>query len=176
MKKIIIAVFLILSTLSFSQRVRFKIIPEKTEVDYIGAITLYTEIINKSNKNITILKPSTQYNQKWMYYDVQNDCADIPAWESEYAEPVSYNETDLLIIPPNSKVEITINGRFNANMLSCKSESFQIKLFYDANNLIKDPSIRNCNAEEIKILKMLTPVKIESKKVKINFMLKTSNF
>jgi hypothetical protein len=165
--KTLLFTFLIISNLTFSQKVNFEIIKDKTEIDNIGAVILYVEVINKSKKEITILKPKTIFNQKWRYYDVKIECTDIPEWQGEQQKRMAYSESDLLVIPAKSKVEIIINGRMNANMLSCNSKTFQLELFYDANELIKNPETRNCNSDELKIIKKLTPIKIKSKRESI---------
>jgi hypothetical protein len=149
--------------------VSFNILNEKTQVDNIGAITLYVEVINKSNNAVTILKPATDYRQKWRYYKCNIiKCDDIPLWASMEHEYFPYEESDLLKIPAKSKVVISINGRNNGNMLSCNSKNFELKLSYDAGKLLKDFNIEKANLDEIKVLKKLTPIKIESKIVNIN--------
>ncbi|ENA1795606.1 hypothetical protein ABF176_002453 [Flavobacterium psychrophilum] len=167
MRKTLLIAFLIISNLTFAQKASFKIITEQTEIDDIGAVTLYVDVINNSKKDITILKPATDFNQKWRFYDVKNECDNIPEWQGEQQKMMAYSESDLLVIKAKTKVEIIINGRMNANMLSCKSKTFQIELFYDANELIKNPETRNCNSDELKIIKKLTPIIIKSKKENI---------
>ncbi|ERJ59876.1 hypothetical protein [Sphingobacterium paucimobilis] len=167
MKKILLLAFMIIANLAFSQKVTFKIIKDKTEVDNIGAIILHVEVINKSKNDITILKPATDFNQKWRYYDVEIDCSNIPLWSAGDQEMIDYEESDLLVIPAKSKVEIIINGRKNANMLACDSRTFQLKLFYDAKELINRTETGNLNSDEIQVVKKLTPIRIESKKTSI---------
>jgi len=165
-KTFLLLVFI--TQLSFAQKVSFNILKEKTEIDNIGALTLYVEVINKSNKAITILKPATDYRQKWRYYDCNMiKCDDVSIWESMEHVNLPYEESDLLEIPAKSKVVISINGRYNCNALSCYSKKIELELFYDVKKLLKDFSIERANVEEIKVLKKLTQIKIESKIVNI---------
>lgn len=163
MKKAFLFVLLFTTQLTFAQKVSFRIIKDKTEVDNIGAITLHVEVINTSGNDVTILKPATDFRQKWRYYDVTIKCNDIPLWEvpAKEQEKIAYNESDLLVIPSKSKVEIIINGRQNANMLACNSKIFQLKLTYDAGKLIENSS------SESLIVKKLTTIKIESIETRI---------
>lgn len=167
MKRILLFVYLIIPNLTFAQKVSFEIIKDKTKVDEIGAITLYVEVINKSKKDITILKPATNDNQKWRYYDVKIECPEIPEWSGPIQEKRTYSESDLLVIPAKSTVELVIDGEMNANMLACNSKTFQLELFYNANELIKNPETRYCNSEGIEIVKKLSKIKIASKKTNI---------
>ena len=74
----------------------------------------------------------------------------------------AYSESDLLVIKANSKVEIIINGRQNANALGCNSKEFQLKLIYDASKLIEGTTGEFINLNEQEIVKKLTPIRIES--------------
>ncbi len=66
MKKLLVLLLLATTILS-AQNATFKIIKQKTVVDAIGAVILYVEVINNSKKEITILKPATDYSQKWRF-------------------------------------------------------------------------------------------------------------
>lgn len=167
MNKLLLLAFLFITQLTYAQKVSFKIIKDKTEVDSIGAITLYVKVINKSKNNITILKPATDFRQKWRYYDVKIECNEMPLWAMEEQEKIAYIESDLLVITSKSKVEIIINGRQNANLLACYSKIFQLKLTYDAGKLIEDINTESLTLHEKEIVKRLTPIKIESKETKI---------
>lgn len=167
MKKIAFLTLLFLVQFGFAQKVSFKILKEKTELDGIGAIILYVDVINKSTKDIVILKPATDYPQKWRYYTSENECesdSPPPIWQVPSHSKINYNESDLLVIPAKSVVKIVINGRHNANGMACNSKNFSVKLFYDANELIAESSN---NSIEEGVIKKLTPIKIESKKTKI---------
>lgn len=167
MKKTLLFVLLFFTQFAFAQKVSFEIIKDKTEIDNIGAVILYVDVINESEKDIVILKPATGFDQKWRFYNVDIECADMPIWEDKEQTKIAYIESDLLVIPAKSKVEIIINGRKNANMLACDSKKFILKLTYDASELIKNAETNNCNLDEIKIVKKLTPIKIESEKTNI---------
>lgn len=170
MKKTLFFSFLLISNLTFAQKVSFEIINTKTQRDNIGAIILHVKVSNKSRQDITILKPSTDFNQKWRYYNAEIECSMLPLWDAgniNNIKRIAYCDSDLLVIPAKSNTEIIINGRHNADMLCCNSKTFQVKLSYDASELIKESTTQNLNADELKIVKMLTPIKIESKKTQI---------
>lgn len=159
-------VLLFITQMTFAQEVSFKIIKDKTTVDNIGAITLYVEVINKSETDITILKPATDFRHKWRYYDCVIECDNMPLWNRTEEQKIAYNESDLLVISSKSKVEIILNGRNNTNTLTCNSKDFKLKLVYDAVELIEMNTV-SLNIEEKEIVKKLTPVRIQSKETKI---------
>ena len=166
-----ILILILITQFSFAQKVHFNILQEKTKVDNIGAITLYVEVINKSNNSVKILKPATDYKQKWRYYNCNLiKCDDIPIWDggSGNDKLYPYEDSDLLIIPAKSKIIISINGRYNTNMLACYSKIIELQLLYNTTDLLKELNSQNLNLEEMVVLKKLTPLKIESKIVKIN--------
>ena len=168
MKKTLLLLLISITQLSFSQEVNFKIIEEKTVADEIGAITLYAEVINNTENDITILKPATKFRQKWRFYNCNIQCDNIPLWTTEAVDNYTeYYESDLLIVPKKSKEEIIINGRHNANMLVCEDEIFKLELTYDAGELIENIDNMNLNIYEKEIVKKLTPLTIKSKESKI---------
>lgn len=172
MKKLLILLLLATTILS-AQNATFKIIKQKTVVDAIGAVILYVEVINNSKKEIKILKPATDYSQKWRFYNCDINCNNIPLWESAgNRERLIFAESDLIKIPAKSKQVLSVNGRYNCNMLSCESETFEIKLIYDVREILQNPNVNNGNLQEIEMLKKLTLIKIESALTKINRVIK----
>ena len=167
MKTLIFSLLLLVTNLTFAQKVNFKILKDKTEVDKQGFITLYAEVINKTKNDITILKPSTDFNQKWRYYTSEMDCEIRSPWFAMETKKINYNDSDLLLIAAKSKLIIKVNGRLNTNSLSCQSDQFEVKLKYDISELIEDDKKDRLTFDEKSILEKLTSIKIESKKTKI---------
>lgn len=171
MKKRALVLLIFITQLTFAQRINFKIIEDRTEVDDIEAITVHVEVLNNTKNDITILKPATEFNQKWRYYKSKVECPSDPTlWVSEIQIETPYTESDLLVITAKSKAEIIINGRKNCGSLSCGSKEFELQISYDASELINNLNTKNLNSNEIEILQKLTPIRIESIKTKIKML------
>ena len=170
MKKFFLYTLLLLSTqLIYGQRVYFKILDEKTEVDKYGVITLYVETGNKSKKDINILKPATDDNQKWRYYTSEIECENRPLWVSAgEVKKQPYSDFDILTIPSKSKIEIIVKGYLNTDNLGCLSENFKVKLIYDVKELIDDINSNSLTDAEKIVIKKLSRIKIVSKSTFIN--------
>lgn len=166
--KYLILLLLLISPAGFAQNVSFSILKNKTQIDKIGAITLFVEVINKSKSEVTILTPASDVRQKWRYYDCEVDCGEKPIWQDngDYKR-LPYVSSNLLVISPKGKAEIIIDGRHNTNSLSCNLKNFSVKLLYDATELINSLNGKNLSESEKEVIKKLTPIKIESKKTKI---------
>ncbi|MDY3339520.1 hypothetical protein PG279_10085 [Riemerella anatipestifer] len=170
MKRILILTLFVFTHLAVAQSVKFKIAKNKVKLDKYGRFTLVVKVINNSPKEIIILKPAVNNRQKWRYYNGELDCPEIRMIlrdDSTDSSTISYNESDLLIIPSKSKTEISIDGRYNTNsLLQCKANKFKLKLLYDASELLKQ--VDNNDSQEVDIIKKITPIKIESKLTVIN--------
>lgn len=168
-QKTVLVLMLFVAQVTLAQKVTFKIIDQKIKTDNIGALTLNVEVINKSKKDITILQPATNYDQKWMYYTADIDCNSPVVWEGSPREHVDYTESDLLVIPAKSTKQIVVDGRNNTNSLSCNSSKAKVKLIYNPAELLMNMN-KELNASEIEVIKKLSPIKIESKMVELELL------
>lgn len=161
----------IITHTTVAQKATFTILTDKTEVDADANIILHVAVTNKSKNDIVILRPATHAINKWRYYTNTIDCDDIPMNEmGGQGLKVNYNDFDLLTIPSKSKVEIKVNGKYNGNILACSSKNFEVKLYYDATELIENYKAKKLGSDEMETVAKLTPIKIESKKVVIKFL------
>lgn len=166
MKYIILQVaFLLFTAITFGQNVSFMILKDKTKVDRYGVVILQVMVKNKSNEAITIFKPAEKFNQKWRYYQTEMKCDDVPIFAIERVKKIDYNNYDLLKIPAKSNVIITVDGNNNTNVLACNSKKFKVKLIYNVIDFIKNK--KDLTTEERSVIEKLTPIRIESKQVKI---------
>lgn len=166
-KKIFIYLLLLFACPVFAQNVSLKILKKETTIDQMGFVKLVVEIKNKSKSEITILKPAIKPDQKWRYYDIDIECNDMPIFMGVEVNLVEYSDDDLITISPNSTIKLLVDGRYNANMLSCNSKKFKVELFYDSNELLKDIDEKGLSFTEKELIKKLTPMKMTSKKTKI---------
>lgn len=170
LQKATLLVVLFISQLALAQKVTFKITDTKVKTDNIGALTLHVDVINKSNKAVTILLPATNHDQKWMYYSANIQCNSPSIWDAGATrEQTDYNEADLLVIPAKSTKQIVVGGRNNTNSLSCNSSKASVKLVYNPSKLFEEMD-RDLNAAEIEVIKKLTPIKIESEMVNLELL------
>lgn len=169
-QKTVLVLILFVAQVTLAQKVTFKIIDQKIKTDNIGALTLNVEVINKSKKDITILQPATNYDQKWMYYTADIDCNSPAIWDAGSSRKhVDYTESDLLVIPAKSTKQIVVDGRNNTNSLSCNSSKAKVKLIYNPAELLMNMN-KELNASEIEVIKKLSPIKIESKMVELELL------
>ena len=172
MKKIILSTltFLVVQ-ITLAQSISFEILKNKTEVDSNNVITLYVKLNNNSNDEIVIFKPAVALNQKWRCYYRELECSDPVLWSSsDNIKEIPYDESDFIIVPAKSKNILKINGMYNANLLSCSSKAFRVKLIYNSKLFFKNLNDKNLNSQEIDLIKKLTPIIIESKKTNIKIM------
>ncbi len=116
---------------STHQNFFLKINIDKTYADGIGAIMLYFDVVNNSNKEITILKPNNTVDHRINFFSNTMECKDIPIWSTEYLiKHIAVIEKDYLIIKPNSSAEILMNGR-TFGWLACNSDSVEVSVKYE---------------------------------------------
>ena len=142
----------------------FRINPQKTYADNIGAIMLHFDLVNNSDSPVVILKPNATFRPRIEFFRNSLECEDIPIWDSAFNneyKPVS--EEDYVTVESKSSVALMMNGRRNG-FLACDSDSVQIKIKYEIFKEIKadDPNFQ----EKTDILNTITNRNIYSENTK----------
>lgn len=173
--KLTLLFFLIVSCKSLENKnkpkkseVYFKINPEKTFVDNIGAIMLSFNIFNDSNDEIVILRPRNTFAPRISFFSNTMECDNIPLWVSEsgftHRKVTKY---DFVMVEPHTNIELLMNGRYS-NMLACESDSVRIQLKYEPLKIIDYKGEYQDEMEEIG--NKITNINISSDNVKFKLV------
>lgn len=150
------------------ETIYFKINKEKTVANEYGDIKLYFDLINNSNKTLTILNKFNALDNRLDFFSTTMECEDIPITEVDH-EPkyIKVKEDDYITVLPNSKYEFFIHGMYD-DYLSCMSDDVVIKIMY---NPFKSAEEGFQYAEPLqkdfkKVFDKITKIKIESENIK----------
>lgn len=145
-----------------------KVNKEKTNASKDGAILLFFDVINNSNKDLVILKPNNTMDSRLDFFMNIMECEDVPIIATDYiAKELKIKEEDYLTIPANAKIELFVNGTYR-NWLACSSEYIILQIQYNPFKSAEEgiellPALKK---EISKALKSVTPIKIESENIK----------
>lgn len=145
-----------------------KINKEKTYTNKNGAILLFFDVINNSNKDLVILKPNNSIDSRLDFFSNTMECEDIPITSTDYiAKDLKIKDEDYLTIPANAKIELFVNGKYR-NWLACNSEDIILQIQYNPfkNAEQGDELEPDMKKELSKSLKKISPIKIESENIK----------
>jgi hypothetical protein len=156
-----------------SKEIFIEIKTDKRQFNKNNKLDLFVNFVNNSDKEITILKPSTEYGPQMDFFSLNilncyKESGSITG--ISFGEPIiERTESDLITIKAKSKVELKISG-YLYGLFCNSSNNVNIKLLYDSKRIPKlnMNEFNEIQYERVEILyKKLTRIKVKSRNTKI---------